>query len=56
MYLRHLDGVGGGAGKVEALIVLLPIALGGVHHVVTRRGLHPLAIPTSGELDVNLQL
>ena len=56
MYLRHLDWVGGGAGKVKALIMLLSVTLGGVHHVVTRGGLYVLSIPASRELDVDLEL
>ena len=56
MYLRHLDWVGGGAGKVKALIVLLSVTLGGVHHVVTRWRLSVLTIPARRELDVDLQL
>ena len=56
MYLRHPDWVGGGTGEVKTLVVLVSVALGGVHHVVTRGGLHPLAVPASRELDVNLEL
>ena len=56
MYLRHLDGVGGGAGKLKTLLVLLPVTLRGVHYVVTRWGLSVLTIPARRELDVDLQL
>ena len=56
MYLRHSDGVGGGAREVKALLVLLSVTLGGVHHMVTRGRLHPLTIPAGRELDVDLQL
>ena len=56
MDLRHPDGVGGGAGEVKTLVVLLPVTLGGVHHVVTRWGLHPLTIPASRELYIDLKL
>ena len=54
--LRHPDWVRGGAVKVKALVVLIPVALGGVHHVVTRGGLYVLSIPASRELDVDLEL
>ena len=56
MYLRHPDGVGGGAGKLKTLVMLLPVTLRGVHHMVTSGRLHPLSIPTGRELDVNLEL
>ena len=56
VYLRHPDGVGGGAGKLKTLIVLISIALRGEHHVVTRGRLQPLAIPTRRELDVDFKL
>ena len=49
--------MGGGTVKVEALVVLLPVALGAVHHV-----LRPVLclqvdpVPAGGELDVYFQL
>ena len=56
VYLRHPDRVGGGAVKVKALIVFIPITLRSIHDVVTRGGLHILTIPACRELDVDLQL
>ena len=56
MDLWHPDGVGGGAGEGKTLVVLLPVTLGGVHHVVTGGGLHPLTVPARRELDVDLEL
>ena len=34
--LWHPDGMGGGAVKLKALVMLISIALRGVHHVITR--------------------
>ena len=56
MYLRHPHWVGGGTGELKTLIVLISVTLGGVHHVVTRGGLHPLTVPARRELDVDLEL
>lgn len=56
MYLRHPHWVGGGTGELKTLIVLISVTLGGVHHVVTGGGLHPLTVPTRWELDVDLEL
>ena len=60
VYLRHLNGMGGGTFEVKALVepvVLLLVALVAVHHV-----LRPLlslqvdSVPAGGELDVYFQL
>ena len=49
--------MGGGAVKVEALVVLLPIALGAVHHMLRPvLRLQVDTVPAGGELDVYFQL
>ena len=55
--LGQLDGVRAWAVEVEALVVLLPVALVGVHHVLhTVLGLEVDPIPACWELDVDLKL
>ena len=55
--LRHADRVRSRTVEVEALVVLLPVALVGVDHVlgpIPRLGVHP--VPARGELDVDFKL
>ena len=55
--LRHADRVRSRTVEVEALVVLLPVALVGVHHVLhTVLGLQVDPIPACWELDVDLKL
>ena len=55
--LGQLDGVRARAVEVEALVVLFPVALVGVHHVLhTVLGLEVDPIPACWELDVDLKL
>ena len=55
--LRHADRVRSRTVEVEALVVLLPVALVGVHHVLhTVLGLEVDPIPACWELDVDFQL
>ena len=55
--LRHADRVRSRTVEVEALVVLLPVALVGVHHVLhTVLGLEVDPIPACRELDVDLKL
>ena len=55
--LRHADRVRSRTVEVEALVVLFPVALVGVHHVLhTVLGLEVDPIPACWELDVDLKL
>ena len=55
--LRHADRVRSRTVEVEALVVLLPVALVGVDHVLhTVLGLEVDPIPACWELDVDLKL
>ena len=56
MDLRHLDWVRGRAVEFEAFIVFVSIAPLAVGHVVPGVGLHVVAVPAGGELDVDLPL
>ena len=55
--LRHADRVRSRTVEVEALVVLFPVALVGVHHVLhTVLGLEVDPVPACWELDVDLKL
>ena len=57
MDLWHLDRMGRGTVKVEALVVFFPVALVTVHHMLhPALGLQVDSVPAGGELDVNFQL